>query len=198
MQFTAKSGLVDRFEQLSKEFKDRKLKAVLEVGEEAKFWQWLEFGTATYRSETVEGAADAAEFGVTGPGEEYEIHPHGPHPLRFPDFENKYNLPHDEEGFALADAILHHPGIPAIAFIRTRLGLIMDNFSATVKQHIEQSGIALSSIRAAMLPSMEFAKKRIVESLAVGAPGTRSDGKLRGRTAASVFDEATTIRIDET
>lgn len=198
IKFTAKSSLIGRLDKLSKEFKDKKFKATLEVGSEASFYKFLEWGTATHRAEPVQGAPPASDYGVTGPGSEYEIHPHGDYQLRFPDPTGKYEaLEHNEAGEALADQILHHPGVPATGFIRTQLFAIRERFSALVKQSVEQSGIAVSSFKAALLPSATIAKTLIVESLSQAAPGTRPDGKLLGRTAADVFDEATTIRIDE-
>lgn len=204
MQFIAKSGLTDYFANKARELQGKKLKATLQVGEDAKFWKYLEYGTGTRRAEAVPNVPDASEFGVTGPGEAYEIHPHGDYPLRFPDPENKYNLEHDDEGFALAMRIpasddrlgVSHPGIAPLAFVRKTLFAIAERFKANVKQGVENTGVSISTLEPVVVQSMEQAKQLIVESLAEEAPNTRPDGRLKGRTAAEVFNSSAHIVIN--
>lgn len=188
-------------EKRIKDFANKKAKATLVVGPEAYFWHYQEFGTATRR-------ANVPEFGVTGPGQAYEIHPIPPNKfLRFPDFENKYpTLDHDKEGFVFTERIpasdedigVSHPGIHPTAFIRNVLPDIRDGIRELLRKSFLELGVSFEAFRQVVhIQALPLARDLIVRSLGIRVLGTSEYGRLGGDTAADVFKLSAEFRIDE-
>lgn len=146
--------------------------AKIVVPDDLKFWYFQEFGTAS--------RGDAG-------GAAYSIDPIHANSLAFPG-------PGGEKVFAKH---VNHPGIPARHSVGKAMPQIEEDTAASITKAL-QSGAAddPSLLKVAVEQSTQNAKELIVQSMEQNIPGTRADGKLLGRSAASVFDAEAQVVVE--
>ncbi len=109
-----------------------------------------------------------------------------------------------DHGVIIRPSITHpenyviHPGLEPTHTIGTVNESIMDGLiQAAIREAFAESDFDPVAVNAYMVKYMEVIKQEIKEQMATDLPGTRppdpsfpnQSGKLRGRTAAEVFDE---------
>jgi len=159
---------------------------------------WQEFGTATK-------VKAAPEFGVGGVSEEYNIpgddNPEPPDQMSFPTYKGRtYGFRVLGRGGRLVTPkgyIITHPGYPPKRFIRTALAdareALRIGMANAVAKGIsgESDFIALEN---ATLEEMQKVKTMIARQMRASfQPNKRLDGRLGGRSPATIFREAAVV-----
>jgi hypothetical protein len=145
------------------------ISARIRVPEEHVWWYWHEFGTA---SRATMGTANA---------QGYQIVPLNADILSFP-----------TAGERVFTHKVWHPGVYPRAIVRKVINQIVAEAFTDIAEPLAQGKLDL--VRQILLErSIVRAKELIAHSMAQELIGTRVDGKLEGRDAASVFTEQAEI-----
>lgn len=170
-----------RMQEREAKWKSSQISSTIHAPDELRWWYWQEFGTAA-SGDVSKGAS----------GRTYSIDPVDANLLAYP----------NGSGTTIVPTVEAHPGIKP----RRPVAKAMPEIEETVKEEVHQAfeqGAAddPSKLKRAVHDAVEKAKGHIVDSLAVHVSGIRGvntqfpkqSGKLGGRSAASVFNEKTTI-----
>lgn len=167
---------LDELKRRSAEFRGKTVAARIQVPPSLYFWYWLEFGTALRGEDPTRQHT-------------YPIDPVNKKALH-------WTNPGGDSHFAFH---VDHPGIRPHLIVRNVLESIREAAGLTLSEIIPNSGFSVAAIREGLLSNiMPNAKSQIVESMALKAPGVRSDGKLEGRSASEVFASEAKIVERET
>lgn len=199
MSFQLKSmKLIEQFSKLIPETSGKRVGAMLSVSDEASWWYFHEFGTATHQGEgdfptppsvqvqPVEGTAN-----TTG----YPILPNEAEAIRLPGIAGGEPKIVPQVG---AEYTLEHPGVPALAIVRTVLEEVHKLASTEVAVALKEAGYQdLNSVQTAIKGKVLPATLELItDSIAAKMP-PRTDrdlpGKLGGASPADVFKRSATI-----
>ncbi len=172
MQFSVKSNgnFLRQITRIRTEF-SKPISFRIVVPPDLRYWYWHEFGTATY----------------TG-GAPYQIKPVNADYLMWPD-------PSSPDGFHRQYMVTAHPGVRPRHMVRKVLDDIGRYTMREVMEALVHGGYKVSALRARLLEvSMPHVKSIIVQSIAQELPGSRTDGRLEGRTAAQDFEVRSSVK----
>lgn len=171
-------AFLELLKQRRQQFASIKMAAQITVTPELAWWYWQEFGTA------IRGDAGRAS------GRTYD-NPTGPTGFAFPDAI----IPNAPGGYRVGEQLLNQPGIYGKHFVEQSIPSIMKFAGRNLMEAGHESGYNPVVMRTDLLTNtMPTAINIIANTIAGALPGTRTDGKLHGDSAAGVFEREAKVR----
>jgi hypothetical protein len=193
--------LLGNLEKVRSRFTGRRIDAVLTVSDEASWWYYHEFGTATHQGE---GSFETPPTTVIQEPEGtlntagYPILPKSGKAIRLPGTsQHPEALLVPQVG---AEFTVEHPGVPALGLVRTVLEDIHVRAASDIANSLHDGGYNPQTVQQDLLDhTMPQVLKIIVDSIdeKMGREVDRdTPGKLGGAAPAEVFRNAASIAID--
>lgn len=172
-------SLITNLQQKMREWGSVRISARIVVPPDLKWWYIQEFGSAIGgRTRQVDETGGAS-------GETYEIHPINNTVLSFPG-------PGGEQ--VTVPYVKKHPGVPSHHFVTRTLPENLQIAEIKFIAAMDRSGWNVQTVKDSLIgETMPLVKQNIVQMIEITLPGTRSDGKLSGATAAEAFESSATI-----
>jgi len=197
MLLTLKSRyFVDHFTKIKDSFAGKEIKGRIVVPPELRWWYFQEFGTATHLTVGVpavntENLKITAVAPSTKPGG-YGIDPVNGSWLSWPTTSVEGFT---QNGRRFVRRVLHHPGVRPRGFVRQSLRYITLQSKRLLVLAMLNSGFNYEAVHSTMIQEvMPAVVKMIAVSMdTTGVDGTRSDGKLSGKSASEAFREGATV-----
>lgn len=197
MSFDLKSiKLLRTLQEVGSRFAGKRIGATLSVGDDAAWWYYHEFGTATHEGE--------GEFPVPssitvqepegGTGSSYDILPKNGDGIRLPatpSFPEAHIYPAVGQGYTR-----EHPGVPALGLVRTVLEDIHTKAASDMITALKDGEYEPQSVQEVLTEqTMPAALDAIVSSIGDKMHTHDRDlpGKLGGASPDEVFRESATI-----
>jgi hypothetical protein len=192
--------LLETLKQVGSRFYDKRIGARLTVGEDAAWWYYHEFGTATHEGEgTFETPPSiSVQEPEGGTGSSYDILPKNGDGIRLPataGFPESHTYPAIGMGYTR-----EHPGVPALGLVRTVLEDIHTKAASDIITALKDGEYEPQSVQEALTEqTIPAALSSIVESIAekLHTPERDTPGKLSGVPPEEVFRESATISAEE-
>jgi len=164
-----------RFERRARELTQKQFKLRITVPPGYEWWFYQEYGTA------VRGDKPYAS------GDTFDIVPKDGETLKFLNEGGKFIFPKE---------VTDHEGLYPKRYIRNSQKEIRREQRLIIKDLILSGRLTKVDVAKTLRTAMNVTKRIIIEAMSRALPGTNPDGKLAGKTAASVFNRVAKITDD--